>query len=148
MEKASPQDDDDGLLSRVAPALPSDDDPKPRAMPGWLTNNGMLKSTGVSLILFFLVLSAVNLPAGAPSTVAQIYTFASARPVLRPFVESSSQSILAPSSDSEFETWLRLQREYSFRGVLENIGPNGTKVQGASPGIVVASPSKKNPDCE
>jgi glucoamylase len=32
--------------------------------------------------------------------------------------------------------------------VLDNIGPNGTQVPGAGPGIVIASPSKTDPNCE
>lgn len=35
---------------------------------------------------------------------------------------------------------------YIYLGVLNNIGAQGTKAQGAHPGIVVASPSKANPD--
>lgn len=146
MGKAASSQDDGGLHG--LPASPPDA-MKPKVMPNWATN-GMLKSIGVGVVIFFLVLSVVSLPAGAPYTVAQIYRFASARPVvLRPLGKSSpQQSIFAPSSDSEFETWLRLQREHSFRGVLDNIGPNGTKVKGAAPGIVVASPSKEDPDCK
>jgi hypothetical protein len=33
-------------------------------------------------------------------------------------------------------------------GALANIGPNGTQVAGAHAGLVVASPSKTDPDCE
>jgi glucoamylase len=32
-------------------------------------------------------------------------------------------------------------------GVLNNIGPNGSKVSGAASGLVIASPSKTNPGC-
>ncbi|KAK0715681.1 Six-hairpin glycosidase-like protein [Lasiosphaeris hirsuta] len=38
------------------------------------------------------------------------------------------------------------EREIALRGVLDNIGPNGARVPGAAPGIVIASPSKQNPD--
>jgi hypothetical protein len=31
--------------------------------------------------------------------------------------------------------------------VLANIGPDGKEAQGAAPGVVVASPSRENPDC-
>ena len=32
-------------------------------------------------------------------------------------------------------------------GVLANIGDDGSKVAGAAPGAVIASPSKSDPDC-
>ncbi|KAK3353146.1 family 15 glycosyl hydrolase [Lasiosphaeria hispida] len=38
------------------------------------------------------------------------------------------------------------EREIALQGVLDNIGPSGTKVPGAAAGIVIASPSKENPD--
>lgn len=45
-------------------------------------------------------------------------------------------------------TWLATESPYALDGVLNNIGANGGKVQGAGPGIVVASPSKSDPDCQ
>lgn len=44
-------------------------------------------------------------------------------------------------------SWLASENYYALQGVLNNIGPNGSKVPGAKPGIVVASPSTSNPDC-
>lgn len=35
----------------------------------------------------------------------------------------------------------------SLKGILDNIGPNGTQVEGAASGLVIASPSKVDPDC-
>lgn len=35
----------------------------------------------------------------------------------------------------------------SLNGILDNIGPNGTQVEGAASGLVIASPSKVDPDC-
>lgn len=35
----------------------------------------------------------------------------------------------------------------SLNGILDNIGPNGTQVEGAASGLVIASPSKEDPDC-
>lgn len=40
------------------------------------------------------------------------------------------------------------QAKISIEGVLANIGPDGAKAQGASPGVVVASPSRADPDCK
>lgn len=35
----------------------------------------------------------------------------------------------------------------SLKGILDNIGPNGSQVEGAASGLVIASPSKVDPDC-
>lgn len=45
------------------------------------------------------------------------------------------------------EDFIKTQSEISIRGVLANIGPDGSKVPGAAAGIVVASPSRSDPDC-
>jgi glucoamylase len=36
----------------------------------------------------------------------------------------------------------------SLQGVLNNIGPEGSQAPGALAGVIVASPSTENPDCE
>jgi hypothetical protein len=36
----------------------------------------------------------------------------------------------------------------ALKGVLNNIGPDGSQAPGALAGIIVASPSTENPDCE
>lgn len=45
------------------------------------------------------------------------------------------------------EDFIRTQGEISIKGVLANIGPDGSRAQGVPPGIVVASPSRSDPDC-
>ncbi|KAI9034999.1 putative glucoamylase/glucan 1,4-alpha-glucosidase [Aspergillus affinis] len=45
------------------------------------------------------------------------------------------------------DSWLARQIPYALDGVLNNLGADGAKSIGASPGSVVASPSKANPDC-
>lgn len=50
-------------------------------------------------------------------------------------------------ANSSLDNWLSTEASYSLSGVLNNIGADGSKVQGASSGIVVASPSKNDPDC-
>ncbi|KAF9736399.1 hypothetical protein PMIN03_010948 [Paraphaeosphaeria minitans] len=44
------------------------------------------------------------------------------------------------------DAFITSQRSVSIQGVLANIGADGSKAQGAAAGIVVASPSKSNPD--
>ena len=39
-------------------------------------------------------------------------------------------------------------RPVALQGILDNIGPDGAKVVGAGPGLVIASPSKADPDCK
>jgi hypothetical protein len=43
-----------------------------------------------------------------------------------------------------------IEKEYTIalEGVLNNIGPDGSQAPGALEGIIVASPSTENPDCE
>lgn len=48
---------------------------------------------------------------------------------------------------SSLESYLEAQEPISIQGVIDNIGGFGTKVDGASEGVVVASPSKSDPDC-
>lgn len=49
---------------------------------------------------------------------------------------------------TSLETFIKNQAEISIKGVIANIGGGGSKAQGVSAGIVVASPSKSNPDCK
>lgn len=46
------------------------------------------------------------------------------------------------------DSFIRTQADVSIRGVLANIGTDGSKAQGVPAGIVVASPSRSNPDCK
>ena len=50
-----------------------------------------------------------------------------------------------PSTDDDFVV---KESPIALHGVLKNIGPVGRGAIGAAPGIVVASPSKSNPDCK
>ena len=45
------------------------------------------------------------------------------------------------------EAFIAKQTEISLAGVLANIGPDGSEVQGVPPGVLVASPSREDPDC-
>jgi glucoamylase len=48
---------------------------------------------------------------------------------------------------TSIDGFVKSQVAVSIKGVLANIGADGSKAQGASAGIVVASPSRSNPDC-
>ncbi|KAJ5546967.1 hypothetical protein N7494_004552 [Penicillium frequentans] len=56
-------------------------------------------------------------------------------------------SVLHPTRrQSSLSSYIQSESSIALQGVLDNIGANGSKVTGASSGIVVASPSKVNPD--
>jgi glucoamylase len=59
-------------------------------------------------------------------------------------------SPVAPSDrrQTSLDQYLEAESDVSIKGILANIGPDGSKAQGASAGIVVASPSRTDPDCE
>ena len=48
----------------------------------------------------------------------------------------------------DFLTHIDKQYEISVRGVLDNIGPNGSKAPGVPAGVMIASPSTQDPDCK
>ena len=48
----------------------------------------------------------------------------------------------------DVDSFVTTERGIALEGVLANIGPNGSQVPGAHAGLVVASPSKVNPDCQ
>lgn len=60
----------------------------------------------------------------------------------------ATPSIRHRSSCSELENFIAKQGNVSINGVLANIGADGSKAEGASPGVVVASPSRSDPDCK
>lgn len=74
--------------------------------------------------------------------------------IFQQVVLASSQQLLTSQTTSSaayglasLDRWLEAQEQIALDGVLANIGPNGSKVEGAAAGIVVASPSKSEPDC-
>jgi len=60
--------------------------------------------------------------------------------------------IAAPSphldARSPLDDFVSKESAISLQGALNNIGPDGSLVQGAKAGFVVASPSKADPDCK
>ncbi|KAJ9376288.1 CAZyme family GH15 and CBM20 [Paecilomyces variotii] len=53
---------------------------------------------------------------------------------------------VTPRATGSLDSWLATESPYALQGVLANIGPDGADASGASSGIVIASPSKSNPD--
>jgi glucoamylase len=51
------------------------------------------------------------------------------------------------SRQTTIDAFISTQAGVSINGVLANIGGGGNKAPGVPAGIVVASPSRSNPDC-
>lgn len=49
---------------------------------------------------------------------------------------------------AELDTWITTESPIAYAGILANFGASGAKAYGAASGILLASPSKSNPDCE
>ncbi|QSS49369.1 glucoamylase [Histoplasma capsulatum var. duboisii H88] len=54
--------------------------------------------------------------------------------------------IQRPLLTNPLEAWIAKESSYALQALLANIGAEGAKVKGAVAGIVVASPSKEDPD--
>jgi glucoamylase len=52
------------------------------------------------------------------------------------------------SRQTTIDAFINAQTSVSINGVLANIGGGGSKAPGVPAGIVVASPSRSNPDCK
>lgn len=59
----------------------------------------------------------------------------------------ASSLVHSSRRQSSLDSFIKSESTIALHGVLNNIGANGSMVAGASSGIVVASPSKSNPDC-
>jgi len=49
---------------------------------------------------------------------------------------------------ASLDSFIKSQADVSIKGVLANIGTDGSKAQGVPAGIVIASPSRTDPDCK
>lgn len=55
---------------------------------------------------------------------------------------------LEARATGSLDTWLASETTVARQGILDNIGASGVYAESAKPGIVIASPSLDNPDCE
>lgn len=53
-----------------------------------------------------------------------------------------------PLTPGSLEDFITSESSIALQGVLNNVGSQGLSVDGAASGLVVASPSKANPDCQ
>lgn len=49
---------------------------------------------------------------------------------------------------ADLDEFIAKQRNISIAGVLANIGADGSEASGVPAGVVIASPSKSDPDCK
>lgn len=92
--------------------------------------------------LSLYIITEKRVPAMRPSSSSSL--------LLAGFLALLHQSIAAPSPQlgaRALDPFVASERATALQGALNNIGPNGSKVPGAGPGFVVASPSKANPNC-
>ena len=52
-----------------------------------------------------------------------------------------------PRGSSAIDGFIDTEKIVALEQLLCNIGPDGCNAAGAAPGVVVASPSKSDPDC-
>jgi glucoamylase len=57
----------------------------------------------------------------------------------------AAQPILGRATS--LDAWLSTEASISRQAILNNIGADGQWVPGAASGVVIASPSKSDPDC-
>lgn len=65
----------------------------------------------------------------------------------QPIAIQSASFHHAPHVNEQLSSFIAKNRPVALQGILKNIGPDGAKVAGAGPGLVIASPSKADPDC-
>ena len=57
-----------------------------------------------------------------------------------------SQAVASSLRGRDLESFIAAERAIALQGVLNNIGPDGSQVEGAG-NYIIASPSKEDPDC-
>lgn len=74
--------------------------------------------------------------------------FLHALPVALQVVGSQATPLELHKQQASINKFIKNQAQVSINGVLANIGPNGSKAPGVPAGILIASPSRSDPDCE
>lgn len=63
-------------------------------------------------------------------------------------MQVASYAITTELPVEDIASFIAAEKPIALQGVLNNIGPNGKLVPSAASGLVIASPSKLNPDCK
>ena len=90
-----------------------------------------------------LRVTLLDVASGWPFSMFRLKALACALLLVGPASVSSISSLWTRDLDS----FVAAERARAVQGILDNIGASGELAQGAEPGIVVASPSKANPNC-
>lgn len=61
---------------------------------------------------------------------------------------SSTRARYGERATGSLDSFIASESPIALQGVLNNIGPAGSKAVGVDSGLVVASPSKMDPDCK
>ena len=59
----------------------------------------------------------------------------------------NASPLLHQRETASLDSFTATELPIALQGILNNIGPAGTLVPGAAPGLVIASPTQNNPDC-
>ena len=87
--------------------------------------------------------SLLGLCISSSMKVAHLLSLHSALPLLL-----CRGGLASAAPDGDVSAYVASQLPISIQGILNNIGPAGSKAPGVADGIVIASPSKSDPDCE
>jgi hypothetical protein len=87
-----------------------------------------------------------------PTTMPAMKSFATlaaaAAALVQPSLARPAESNhFQPRASGSLSSFVASESATAKQGVLNNIGPNGSKVSGAASGLVIASPSTSNPNC-
>lgn len=63
-------------------------------------------------------------------------------------VAAAAKKSALKRASTNLDDFISLEKPIALEGILANIGPDGARVPGAESGIVVASPSKSDPNCK
>jgi hypothetical protein len=72
------------------------------------------------------------------------------RPIVASLVAISIHGAVAEpiaSRQDRLSSKIEQENKIAFQGVLNNIGPSGSRAPGASAGIIIASPTTEDPNC-
>jgi glucoamylase len=77
-----------------------------------------------------------------------LHSALNALPAFLLFVGAQSTPLVSQKRQASIDSFVQTQAAISINAVLANIGTDGSKAQGVPAGIVVASPSRSDPDCK
>lgn len=83
-----------------------------------------------------------------PSVCISIFIMYFSSPLVTVLSLCSRSSAASNIQRRDLDSFVGTERAIALQGVLNNIGPHGSQVPGTAAGIIIASPSKSDPDCK